>query len=653
VSIPAPHLDDRRFQNFVDDAKRLVQRRCPEWTDHNVGDPGVTLIEAFASMADQLVYRLNRVPDRHYLRFLELIGVRLFPATAARTPVTFWLSAPQERPVVIPAGTEVATRREPGHDPVGFTTLELLTVVPVDLAEVRSASADGSVTDHGDALTARQPVPCFSRVPQLDDTVLFGLTDPAPSNALVLRVECSIEGIGVDPDAPPVVFEAWTGEGWAECEIERDETGGFNRPGDIVLHLPAGHIAHLIGGLRAGWVRARVVPPRSGRSAYSATPTITKISAYTIGGTAWAIQAEQMQNELLGESEGVPGSRFPVSRTPVLPDQGDCVLEVSDPEDPQGGWQTWTRVPDFAESGPDDRHFVLDGAIGEVELGPSVRLEDGSLRQYGAVPTRGSMVRLRSYCTGGGAKGNVKAHMISVLKTSIPYVSRVANRRPAAGGRDAETIDNAKLRGPLQLRTRQRAVTAEDYEYLAKQAAPEAARVRCVPATSANEAGLVRLLVVPSLGADIGRVRFDALTPPDTTLRKIASALDERRVLGARVLVEPPVYQGLTVVAVIRARREADPEKLREEALATLYRFYSPVAGGPDGDGWPFGRPIQYGEVFAVLQQLGGVDLVDDVRLFPADPVTGVRGEVAQRIDVAPNALVFSYDHQVRVVTRA
>ena len=55
--LPAPNLDDRTFQNLVDDAKRLVQRRCPEWTDHNVSDPGVTLIEAFAQMVDQLIYR--------------------------------------------------------------------------------------------------------------------------------------------------------------------------------------------------------------------------------------------------------------------------------------------------------------------------------------------------------------------------------------------------------------------------------------------------------------------------------------------------------------------------------------------------------------------------------------------------------------------
>ena len=60
---PHPTSTTARFQDLVDDAKRLVQQRCPDWTDHNVSDPGVTLIEAFAQMVDQLIYRLNRVPD--------------------------------------------------------------------------------------------------------------------------------------------------------------------------------------------------------------------------------------------------------------------------------------------------------------------------------------------------------------------------------------------------------------------------------------------------------------------------------------------------------------------------------------------------------------------------------------------------------------
>src|SRR3712207_8334777 len=128
MPLPAPDLDDRRFQDLVDDAKRLVQQRCPEWTDHNVSDPGVTLIETFAFMVDQLLYRLNRVPDRLYVTFLDLIGVTLHPPTAARADVTFWLSAPQPQDVLVPEGTEVSTPRAPDVDAVTFTTTRAVTI---------------------------------------------------------------------------------------------------------------------------------------------------------------------------------------------------------------------------------------------------------------------------------------------------------------------------------------------------------------------------------------------------------------------------------------------------------------------------------------------------------------------------------------------
>jgi len=104
MALPVPNLDDRRFQDLVDDAKRLVQQRCPEWTDHNVSDPGVTLIELFAWMTDQLLYRVNRVPDRNYVKFLELIGIRLFPPSAARGDVTLAVidPAPMATPAELP-----------------------------------------------------------------------------------------------------------------------------------------------------------------------------------------------------------------------------------------------------------------------------------------------------------------------------------------------------------------------------------------------------------------------------------------------------------------------------------------------------------------------------------------------------------------------
>ena len=128
MSLPAPNLDDRRFQDLVDDAKRLVQRRCPEWTDHNVSDPGVTLIETFAFMTDQLLYRLNRVPDRLYIKFLELIGVHLLPPTPARAPVTFWLSAPAMAVITDCQPAPRSRRSAPRpSEPVVFSTVDDLT----------------------------------------------------------------------------------------------------------------------------------------------------------------------------------------------------------------------------------------------------------------------------------------------------------------------------------------------------------------------------------------------------------------------------------------------------------------------------------------------------------------------------------------------
>src|SRR5918997_209215 len=128
--LPAPNLDDRRFQQRVDEAKRYVQRRCPEWTDHNVSDPGITLIETFAFMTEQLCYRLNRVPDRLYVKFLELLGLRMLPPTPARVDLTFWLSTPARSPLVIRAGTTASTMRTETEEAVVFSTMEDLTVLP-------------------------------------------------------------------------------------------------------------------------------------------------------------------------------------------------------------------------------------------------------------------------------------------------------------------------------------------------------------------------------------------------------------------------------------------------------------------------------------------------------------------------------------------
>jgi predicted phage baseplate assembly protein len=644
MALPVPNLDDRRFQDLVDDAKRMVQQRCPEWTDHNVSDPGVTLLETFAWMTDLLLYRLNRVPDRHYVKFLELIGVRLFPPTAARSAVTFWLSGPQPETVMVRAGTQVATMRTETEEAVVFTTVADLAIVPCSLLKVGSSGPGQPVRDHTEALEARTEFYCFQRVPRPDDVLLIGLTEAVPSCAVTLRMRCEIEGVGVDPDNPPLVWEAWDGYGWSACEVERDSTGGLNRDGDVILHVPRSHVVSIIEQQRAGWLRARVVAPTADQPTYSASPRIKGAMAFTSGGTVDSVNADLVEKEYLGVSDGVPGQRFPLKHRPVVPG-GTTVLEVSGND----GWQEWKQVHDFVESGPEDTHFVVDAVGGEIELGPGVREPDGTLRIYGASPAKGTRLRLRAYLVGGGRKGNVARGAIRVLKTSIPYIARVENRRPAEGGVDGEDIENAKVRGPIAMRTLGRAVTAEDYEHLTREAAPELARVHCVTAGDGADAGGLRVLVVPAAASDGGRLRFDQLIPQEETLNRIEHRLDECRVLGTRVLVEPPVYRGVTVVARLRPRPGVNATRLQSQALEALYRYFHPLSGGPDGEGWPFGRPVQAGEVYSVLQRLQGTELVEDVRLFGADPVTGQRGQAVQRLSIEPHALIFSYEHQVLV----
>jgi predicted phage baseplate assembly protein len=646
MTLPVPNLDDRRFQDLVDEAKRMVQQRCPEWTDHNVSDPGVTLIETFAWMTDQLVYRLNRVPDRLYVKFLELIDVRLFPPTPARTPLTFWLAAPPEATQRIPVNTKTATIRTETDKAIVFSTVDDLDLVPCSLASIatQAAGSDERV-DRTEELRRGSKFSAFAAQPKPDDALVIGLSDAVPRCAVRLRMQCTIEGVGVDPKDPPLVWEAWDGETWHGCDVDFDATGGLNRDGDVVIHVGREHIPAVLDGRRGGWLRARITTPVEGQPAYSASPQIQAVEAATIGGTIDGVNAEIVTEEVLGISDGTSGQRFPVRRAPVLAGAGEPVLECSTDD----GWMPWSEVQHFAAAGPDDPVFVLDAAAGEVHLGPAVRQPDGSIRLYGRVPAKGEQLRLRSYATGGGRGGNVSRGAIAVLKSSIPYVARVENRQAARGGVDGEDLENAKQRGPIQLRTRARAVTAEDFEQLSREAAPEVGRVRCLAAGEGLEAGSVRILVVPTAPDDRGRLRFEQLIPSEETLRAIASRLEECRLVGTRVLVEPPLYQGVTIVARLRSRPRASAARVEAAALDALFGHLNPISGGPDGQGWPFGRPVQSGEIFSILQSVPDVELVEDVRIFGADPTTGSRGSATQRLEVASNSLVFSYEHQVRV----
>ncbi|HWM04695.1 MAG TPA: putative baseplate assembly protein, partial [Actinophytocola sp.] len=609
-------------------------------------DPGVTLIETFAFMTDQLLFRLNQVPDRLYVKFLELIGLRLIPATPAQVDVTFWLSAPAITSVGVPMGTEVATPRTEQDDPVVFATDVDLRIVPctLDVVATRGADADAPA-DRTDELRMGQPFQVFTEVPRVGDTMLVGLSNPVPNCVVRLDFDCRVEGVGVHPDHPPLVWEACNGEAWTACLVSEDGTGALNTAGQVYVHVPGDHESSVLGGQAAGWLRARVVDVGESPT-YTASPLVTALSASTVGGTVEANHCEIVEEEVLGESEGVPGQQFSIARTPVVIGAGAAVLETTSDD----GWLEWTPVRHFAASGPRDRHYIMDGSAGIVHFGPGIREADGGLRQYGAVPPYGTTVRLRRYATGGGRRGNVGRRAIQTLKSSIPFVAKVENLAAAWGGVDGESVEQAKARGPILLRTRSRAVTAEDYEAITQEAAPDVARVRCVTAGDDDtDPGSVRVLIVPAAAEVEGRIDFAELVPGEETLTRITDRLDEVRLIGTRVLVSPPRYRGVTVVARVIARPRLDPSRVRADALEALYGYLNPISGGRFGRGWEFGRPVQAGDVHALLQRVRGVDLVEDVRLFGANPVTGERGEETQRLDVDPHSLIFSFEHHVRV----
>ncbi len=648
MTLPAPNLDDRRFQDLVDDAKRHVQTHCPQWTDHNVSDPGVTLIETFAMVTDQLFYRLNRVPDRLYVRFLELLGLTFVRPTAATTDVTFWLSAPQPEVVRIPVGTEVATRRTAADEAIRFETTLDLAVVPCAMAALAVRTDDsGGVQDRTDDWRVGAAVPAFSRVPVEGDALLVGLSDAVPRCAVTLRLACEAQGAGIRPEDPPWVWEAWNGAYWEACELDpgADSTGGFNQPGDVVLHVPPSHRTSVLAGTRAGWLRCRFARLHDDQRLYEEPPLIHRIEAFTIGGTIPAAHQETVHQEVVGLSTGVPGQRFPLARGPVL--DGSVLVEVAD----GGGWRPWRAVQDFDRGDGSAEHVRLDAIAGAVVFAPAVRLLDGTIRRLGAVPPAAAPVRV-TYRVGGGSHGNVLRGAIRTMRSQVPVVNRVENRRPATGGVEGEDLDGARMRAPAFLRTRDRAVTKADYEYLASDADPRVARVRALTGGD-DEPGVIRVVLVPRLTRDPTEPPGPGtFTPSNELLARVAAHLDERRVLGMRLIVSPPHYQQVSAEVVLRPPATADAGRVARDALAAVHRHLDPLSGGADGKGWPFGRSVTSAELLGVLQRQLGVEIPEAVRLYRVDRSTGERSTGwTNKVELGPGVLPLSVRHSVETAT--
>src|SRR4051794_24746932 len=293
MALPAPNLDDRKFQDIVDEAKRLIPQYCPEWTNHNLSDPGVALIELFAWMSEMVLYRLNQVPDRFFAKFLELVGIEPFAPSVARADLTFWLSTVLEDVIVVPAGTQVATVGAAGQESVVFSTSAELRIAPpvmVAAHTARGRGVDAMLVDVWDELRYEGgAIVCFPSDPlTAGDAFYVGFENSLAGNAIRLDVSASVEGIGVDPANPPLKWEAWSGEAWITVPLHSDTTGGLNRDGAVQLLVPMAHEPHTLSGTRAYWLRAVLLDPAPGQPAYHASPQIRSLHAQSLGGTVAA-----------------------------------------------------------------------------------------------------------------------------------------------------------------------------------------------------------------------------------------------------------------------------------------------------------------------------------------------------------------------------
>ncbi len=661
MTLPQIELDDRRFQALVSEARMRIARSCPEWTEHNVSDPGITLIELFAWMTDMLSYRVNRLPDKLHVALLELLGVELHGPTAARTHVRFRLAAPLVSPLVIPASTtEVGTLRTATEESIVFQVSDDFAIAPAKPAAYvveRDGKAKVIAVAGG---TARPQGPDrlpFGSPPKVDDALYVGFEDDIAN--LVIRVDIdgsTARGAGVDPEDPPLRWEV-SGSGglWADAQVLSDTTGGFNYgPGAVELQCPPDAAIASLAGQRMRWLRCRVAhQTRRGIAGapYTHPPEIYSIGAVVMGALVGVEHAARVPEEPLGTSDGTPGQSFALRFSPVLPPKAEETLEVREPGSDR--WVQWTLVESFAESGPADRHFKLDANGGAIELGPAVRQPDGGWTQYGAPPPQGADLRMGAYRYGGGRVGNVAAETLTTLRSPIPGVASVMNPRPAYGGVDPEPLESARQRAAMEIRTRYRAVTAEDFEFLVGQASSRVGRTICLAPQAPTDP--IRVHILARVAPADRRLTYEELMPDEELLSEVAAYLDGRRVIGTTVHLLPVRLRGVSVVVNLQAEPHAVLQRVEEEVLQALNTYLNPLVGGSPtgpGSGWAFGRLLNQGELYQIVHAVDGVQFVKILRVYETNLETGEQAPqpTGSHIALEPDELLASGGHVVRAV---
>ena len=143
-----PDLDDRTFEQILDELRLRIPRYTPEWTDFNDSDPGITLIELFAWLAETIGYRLNQAPERCLLTFLDVLGISPNRPDRPRTDLTFTVRQGETRPITVPARTVVASNVQTDEGPILFETERGVELMPLRLQSLQVAGRSPRIELH-------------------------------------------------------------------------------------------------------------------------------------------------------------------------------------------------------------------------------------------------------------------------------------------------------------------------------------------------------------------------------------------------------------------------------------------------------------------------------------------------------------------------
>lgn len=644
-----PVIDNRRYDDIVREARTRIARYTPEWTDFNDNDPGMALVQLFAWMTDMMLFRLGQVPALNYIKFLQLLGIELRAAEPARAEIFFPVQPETTEPfVIVPLRAKVSAPAADGGPPVIFETERSLVALTAELRAVQAfdgyafSDVTRSNTEPGQGF---EP---FGSLANPDSALYLGFGYPATSKltdfpqvelnlAFLAHAEnlkravtaCSVQQTQVFAPAK-LAWETWNGKEWQSVALLKDETNALTQSGHIYLKTPPkGDMARLkLGQVNDTlfWIRGRLET-----SGYDRPPKLLAVRTNTVA----AIQAETARDEILGGSDASPNQTFRLSNTPVL----DKTLRLEVDEGDGTGYRVWDRVDDFFASKPDSRHYLLDRVTGEVRFG------DGT---NGAIPVANvanatANIVAREYRFGGGKGGNVGPDKLKTLLVTVTGLneSGITNLQAAAGGQDEETLEAAKLRASQSLKSQNRAITAEDYELLAKQAAT-IKRAKALPLfhpdfPGVKVPGVVTLIVIP----DTDEV---APSPSEATRRTVCAYLQPRRALTAELYVIKPTYQQVSVRVEVFAADSADLAEVTEQIEQKLLIYFHPLKGGEDGQGWPFGGTIYYSRVYQQVFTVPGVQSIEHLILS----VDGEEALECANVPLAENALAYSTQHEVK-----